>query len=260
MKKIIRSLIICILLCIIGISSYLFLHTLYQYQNAEQTEDEIQNTFIKDTSEPSEQTDTWPELDIDIQSLINKNEDFSFWLYFKDGNINLPVVQEKPDEINYYMDHNFYRKSSAAGCPFLSYDIKDDLTITNTIIYGHNMKNGTTFGTLKNLYRNPETLTDPYFYIYTKDQKLIQYRVLSIYIDDKNTELYRIPKDNAEQKDYIQDILKKNNTVTTFPLTETEQNAINDNNPIVTLYTCYGNTGSDIRLFIQGIQTEQRSI
>lgn len=74
------------------------------------------------------------------------------WLQIPDTQIDLPVMRSEGDR-EFYLHHDFTGAESAEGALFVdqvsSIYPQDD----NTVIYGHNMKNGHIFGTL-NMYRN----------------------------------------------------------------------------------------------------------
>ena len=70
------------------------------------------------------------------------------WLQIPDTQIDLPVMRAESDR-NFYLHHDFSGAESAEGALFVDAESclcpQDD----NTVIYGHNMKNGHIFGTLK---------------------------------------------------------------------------------------------------------------
>ena len=53
--------------------------------------------------------------------------------------------------IGYYLKHNFNKEYNIAGWIFADYHNKFDETDKNIVIFGHNTKNGSMFGTLKNV-------------------------------------------------------------------------------------------------------------
>lgn len=82
----------------------------------------------------------------EYQDLVNQNSDMVGWLNIPDTKINYPVVQKDNE---YYLTHDFDGKEDSNGT--LMVDERSDIVnpTTNTIIYGHNMKSGLMFGTLK---------------------------------------------------------------------------------------------------------------
>ena len=99
-------------------------------------------TAAQTESESTEQ----PAAERNIQALIAENNDCIGWLSIDGTNISYPVMHT-PSDPQKYLRRNFYGKYSQSGVPFL--DGRCDLQITNLIIYGHNMKNGTMFSDLK---------------------------------------------------------------------------------------------------------------
>lgn len=100
-------------------------------------------------TEPSAEPTEQPAAERNIQALIAENADCIGWLSIDGTNISYPVMHT-PSEPQKYLRRNFYGKYSQSGVPFL--DGRCNLQSTNLIIYGHNMKNGTMFADLKNMW------------------------------------------------------------------------------------------------------------
>lgn len=85
-----------------------------------------------------------------FELLHNENQDFSGWLTIDGTKINYPVMSRENDN-NYYLDKNFAQDYDKNGLLIMDYRCNSiDNTLKNTIIYGHNMRTGVMFGTLKN--------------------------------------------------------------------------------------------------------------
>ncbi len=80
------------------------------------------------------------------QQLAGINDDMIGWLSIPDTDINYPVMYT-PDDPEYYLHRDFEGDKAASGMLFVdaNCDIENG---DNQIIYGHNMKNDTMFGTL----------------------------------------------------------------------------------------------------------------
>lgn len=65
--------------------------------------------------------------------------------------IDTPVVQA--DNNKYYLNHDFYGKSTSYGAIYASYKNRFDPFDRNTLLYGHNMNDGSRFASLLN-YKN----------------------------------------------------------------------------------------------------------
>lgn len=104
-----------------------------------------------------------PDILDDYAGLYAENNDTIGWLKI-DGTEIDNVVMYAPDEIEKYLRHDFYGNSSTRGCLFVD-EFCDIMKSDNLIVYGHNMKDGTMFGTL-------DRYADESFY---KEHKYIQF-------------------------------------------------------------------------------------
>lgn len=178
---------------------------------------------------------------LNIGELVAMNPDTVGWIYFKEGKISYPLM--KDDGTNKYLKKTFSGETNASGGIFMPKENSPYLTDKNTIIYGHNMKDGSMFGSLKQIWRNGK-LTDPYIYIYNLSGVNV-YKVFAIYRTVDNSEVYVLPTEDEAYDAYIAKALKNNHVAgveSKFP----------ENRPaIITLSTCYGTSGSNDRLVVQ---------
>ncbi len=72
------------------------------------------------------------------------------WLTIEGTGIDYPVMQSSEENGEYYLTRNFSGKNDKNGSLFMDYRNDFVNRDTNIIIYGHNMKSGSMFGTLKN--------------------------------------------------------------------------------------------------------------
>lgn len=82
-------------------------------------------------------------------ALHEENSDFSGWLSIEGTKINYPVMSREGDN-DYYLDKNFNGQEDKNGLLILDYRSNVLERGHNIIIYGHNMRTGVMFGTLKN--------------------------------------------------------------------------------------------------------------
>ena len=78
--------------------------------------------------------------------LMAQNADFRGWLSIKDTDIDYPVVKPAENEPEYYLHRDFNKNYSFSGTPFIG--VGADENSDCFIIYAHNMKTDTMFGTL----------------------------------------------------------------------------------------------------------------
>ena len=92
---------------------------------------------------------TEPPLAVDFESLKAINPDVKGWLYIEALDISYPVVQGPDNDA--YLHTTYEGTSNFAGSIFLDYQNQGDFSDGNTIVYGHNMKNLSMFGKLKQM-------------------------------------------------------------------------------------------------------------
>ncbi len=78
--------------------------------------------------------------------LMNSNRDFRGWLTVPDTDIDYPVVMPPAEDPQYYLHRDYDKNYSYSGTPFIGEGCDENSDIF--IIYGHNMKTGSMFGTL----------------------------------------------------------------------------------------------------------------
>lgn len=94
---------------------------------------------------PEEEPDPWA--DIDLDALREVNEDVAGWLAVPGTDISYPLIRPKDNET--YLNRGWDKTPTSAGSIFLDYRVAWEPRGFNTIIYGHNMRNRTMFGSLR---------------------------------------------------------------------------------------------------------------
>lgn len=107
----------------------------------------------------NEDTNEEKKYKINFEELKQKNSDTVAWLKVENTNIEFPIVQANNNR--YYLTHNFDKKYNVAGWIFADYKNKLDGTDRNIVVYGHNMRDNSMFGSLKDVtteewYNNEE--------------------------------------------------------------------------------------------------------
>lgn len=103
-----------------------------------------------------------------FDSLLKINKDTVAWIYVKNTKINYPVVQSTRN--NYYLWRDFNKKRNNYGWIFMDYRNNPNDLDQNTIIYGHNVKEGIMFGTMR-------TMMNPSWYN-KEDNRLITFNTI----------------------------------------------------------------------------------
>ncbi len=226
--------------------------SLRQYTVAQQAEgenDEIsgedadsEDTGSKPGSNVSFYTSVTAPIDVDWESLKAINEDIVGWLYIETLDISYPIVQGSDND--FYLHHTFEKTDNFAGSIFVEYQNSGDFSDPNTIVYGHNMKNGSMFGMLAHLQTDELYKGNPWFWILTPDGNY-RYRIFSMRQTEVAGETYTLFTGTDQTfLDWCEDMYGQSNAVLEEPVFSLDSR-------IVTLSTC---TGDDsYRFVVQGI-------
>lgn len=166
--------------------------------------------------------------EIDFEALKEVNEDIVAWIICPGTKINYPVVQGTDDA--YYLNHLFDGTENKNGCIFMDCNNSPDFSDDNTVLYGHNMANGSMFATLIK-YADDEFYEEhPYMYLITEDT-CFRIDIFSAYVTKTSSEAYKISFASMERFcEWIIGIAKRSLVHTNMQLTTKDR--------IVTLSTC----------------------
>ncbi len=116
------------------------------YFNAEDTETEI--PFVRPEIASDDEIEPPPILE-EYAAKHKENPEMIGWLKIEGTQIDYPVMQSEMDQYDYYLQHAFDKTEDSNGTLFV--DARNNIINrdTNIIIYGHNMKSGMMFGSLK---------------------------------------------------------------------------------------------------------------
>lgn len=179
----------------------------------------------------------------DLSGLFAQNSDCIGWLCIPGTAVNYPVMHT-PENPQKYLRRSFYGEYSQSGVPFL--DRRCGLDSDNLIIYGHNMKNGTMFSSLRN-YTDPAfCAAHPVIEFQTADGA-DQYTVFAVAAVQKTDDWYSFihAADGADFSEQTTAILQKSLYDTGITPVYGRQ--------IITLSTCYG-SGKNGRLIVAAVK------
>lgn len=170
---------------------------------------------------------------INFEELKSKNFDTVAWLKVENTNIEFPVV--KANDNSYYLTHNFNKEGNSAGWIFADYKNKFNGKDKNIVIYGHNMRDNSMFGSLKNVIKEEwyNNENNKYIILATENEYSI-YEVFSVYQIKK--EDYYIKTDFNSDKEFEEFLQKvKERSIKDFNIDISKENSI------LTLSTCANN-------------------
>ncbi len=189
-----------------------------------------------------------PEKEVDVKALQEEtNPDIYAWLYIPDSSIDYPVLQH-PTDNSYYLNYNIDGSKGYPGCIYTENYNRKDFSDPNTVMYGHNMKNGSMFADLHKFEDSEYFSEHPYIYVYTEEGLLV-YRVFAAHQTSNEHILYSCDfSDGDSYERYLEGIFESRGMNDNIA----EDVEVTRNDRILTLSTCVSNK-PERRYLVQGV-------
>lgn len=234
---------LCVCVAVLGVSIWQLSSIFLEYKAGTDEYEELQQyvmTEISDAGEEEVQTET-DEADggeetaaeekvqrVALSELQAQNSDTIGWIEIPGTGISYPLMHTGDNA--YYLNHTFSGKINSAGSIFMETLNSPDFTDLHTIIYGHNMKNGSMFAALKN-YKSPSYLVShPNIYVDLADGTHC-YQIFSVCEVASDSDSYTIGFAPDEQYETFLQTLKSRSAYDTGV-------TVSKDNYIITLSTC----------------------
>lgn len=251
MKRKIYLILGCIFAATFVVSTAMVCLTLYRYRQADVLYGDMQYRYVTTVSqgekppsesaapsEPAQSPGDSPQQDpiepviapirVDFDALLQENSDVVGWLYCEDTPINYPIARSGDND--YYLHRDLSGSYLYSGTLFVDYRCAAVGVAQNHIIYGHNMKNDTMFGTLSEYKEQSYYDAHPVLWYLTPDGG---YRIdlFAGMVTASDSEVYT-PSFSGEEtfSAFLQNILESSTFVSDIPVSEEDA--------IVTLSTC----------------------
>ncbi len=229
-KKISKFIIIPILLLFISVFIYSIYNIVIWYIDGKNNDKIIEETNSLILEDEEEIIDENTVNNINLNLLREKNNEVVGFIKVNGTQIEYSVV--KHNNNSYYLTHSFDKSYNKYGWIFAHYANKFDGTDKNITLFGHNMRNGSMFGSLKNVLTPEWQLNEDNLRIIfiTQEGKYI-YQVFSTYKVLKE-EYFATPsfKNDKEFLDFINTIKSRSTRNYGIEVLEDDQ--------ILTLSTC----------------------
>jgi len=235
------------LLAVFSLSGALCVYKYFNEQNTENTYQKLQKEVTITNAESISSTEISSSIPfkVDLASLQKKNSDTAGWLCVPCLEVSYPLMYSGDND--YYLHRDFKREYAYAGSLFLDQNNNPDFTDANTIIYGHNMVNGTMFGHLWHIPLQDAATTDPYFWIFTADG-IYKYKIFSAYETDIYSEGFK------QFRSGTQEFLSWCCQMRAQSYINTGDQSFDIGDKVVTLSTCA--SSSYYRTLVQGVRVE----
>mgnify|MGYP002510649738 FL=1 len=191
------------------------------------------------------------DIPIDFAGLQEMNPEIYAWIRIPGTEVDYPIVQ-RPEDDAYYLDHTIEGAEGLPGSIYTESLNKKDFTDKNTVIYGHNMKDNTMFGSLKDYKDSAYMDEHSEVYIYTPEH-IFTYKIFGAVTYDSRHIMVAFDFAQDEQyQAYLDSLSQVRNMAsyinTDIPVTTADR--------IITMSTCNGN--NDQRFLVEAVLIDEK--
>ena len=212
--------------------------------------EELRDAVKTEAPEEPDVSDSPIEIPIDFDALKQRNPDAYAWITVPGTPIDYPILQS-PDDNSYYLTHTIDHEEKTEGAIYTENYNSTDFEDPNTLIYGHDMRNGTMFRSLLE-YQDREFFDkNREIIIYTPDA-IRHYKIFAAYpYDNRHILLSFDFSDKSVYRQYLENIFSIRD-MNAYIDTSVE---VDTDDKIITLSTCYG-AQREMRYLIQAVLTD----
>jgi sortase B len=251
--RIFRIILLFICVAVFIASSVMLVNILIEYGKADSFYDSINENI--DTSKVEAEGEQAPARLVALAEYVSELKaeypDVVGYVNVPSLGIAYPVVQT--DNNDYYLTHMINGKESKSGAIFLDYRVNSDPTQTkNTVLYGHNMNDGSMFHKIEEFFSSRE-LFEGAVVEYVTENGAYLYTPLAIYRCEAYYPFHMYEFRNDEAFLEFCDMISEKS----FHLTDTEYN---EGSSIITFATCVNSiTTKNARYIYQAVMTDAYS-
>ncbi len=210
-------------------------------------EESTEEVTTETVEEPETVVEEIAESPIDWEGMWEINEDVYAWITVPGTVIDYPILQHATDN-TYYLNYNIDGSYGYPGCIYTENMNSKDFTDNNTVIYGHNMKNGSMFAGLHQYEDGNFFMEHPQVLIYTPEKEY-EYTIFAAYIYDDRHLMYSFDFANEDvYASYLDTVLN----IRDLSANIRDDVTVTKDDNIITLVTCMSNQ-PDKRLLVQAV-------
>lgn len=190
------------------------------------------------------------EIPIDFDALRKENEEIYAWITIPETGVDYPVLQSSTDD-SFYIHRGVDGNYLYAGTIYSEMQNHKDFSDFNTVLYGHNMKDGSMFASL-HLFKDREFFDKNKGILVYTPEHIYHYSIFAGYTYDDRHILNSFDfQDKEARKEYLEEVF----AVRTMDAFFDEDLKVTSEDKILTLSTCIGNAPYS-RYLVQGVLTE----
>lgn len=196
----------------------------------------------------------YTSIPVSFENMKEINSDLYAWIYIPGTQVDYPIAQAADDD-SFYLTHDIYKNYSIYGTIYTEKCNSKDFNDANTLIYGHEMLNGSMFQNL-HYYEDEEYFnSNPYFYIFTEN-RILTYQIFSAFQYDDRHIMYAF---DFTQPDEYQSFLNEAMNPQSSIANVRDGVEVTTDDKIVTLSTCDG-SNSENRYLVCGVLISDQTI
>ncbi|WP_408070478.1 sortase domain-bontaining protein [Butyrivibrio sp. JL13D10] len=212
-------------------------------QISEKVETSDSKSNKTDTAEDSQAAKAAEEK---IKSFMEEHPEAVGWISMEDETISYPIMHTDNNEK--YLSIDSDGNASETGAIFLDSRSAADFEDSNSIIYGHNMKDKTMFGNLRKYREDPSYYNDHQYFEIITPEGIYKYKIFAYMDVPDHYVIYDYVSDAA--KAFVADaeaVRRKSYMDSEFP--------VNSDSKVITLSTCTAK--DELRFVILGVRVEE---
>lgn len=246
----------------LGYAAFMIASEYFSDRSYEQLRSEVAAETAAETTLPPEAAElpteetTEPYISpIDFETLWQVNEDVVGWIRLPGTRIDYPILRH-PESENYYLRRKLDKSQGYPGCIYMQTRNAGDFSDFNTVLYGHNMLNGSMFHDLVGYRRQEFFDSHRSITIFTPKAEL-HYQVFAavVYTDDLIPLEYDFTATQGRQ-DFLDSLDCLQQWVNHFA----DDITVTPDDQIITLSTCIGDQPNHRYLVLAVLTNEEENI
>ena len=182
---------------------------------------------------------------INFSYLESVNEDIIAWIEVEGTTVDFPILYDESTTM-FYLNHNHVRAYTPYGSIFMLSENKPDFRDFNSLVYGHNIVDGSMFGVLHD-FEDPDFFKEnKTILVYTPD-RVLQYRIFAAYRTDNLNQIQNFDYETPEGRQAYIDRIYTHDVRANFD----PDVSVSPDDRILTLSTCIANAA--YRYLVQGV-------
>lgn len=236
-KNTILNLLMAICACLFAFSAYKLINYYFEYKSMDAVYANISEQVVGNfVYEPDSEGLLKKAPEIDLSHLQEINDEVIGYIIIPNSKISYPIVHS--NEPLKYLNYDVQLNRSRAGAIFTDVGNHPDFSDNNTIIYGHNMFDGSMFSDIGKYVDDKDFFNEhAYIYIYTNNEIRL-YRVFASLITEETSDVYTL---NFGSEESYLNYIQTNANASSVPARIIPSGTP----PLITLSTCRHSSGPE---------------